>query len=499
MKRLKQLNIRQRYHLVILVTLVFAGFMLLASLYFVIKNYANAYTSRYWQDHTRIFAESVQFAVLMGAKSRTEAVVNAFAHDKNILKAAIYNQLHETVADTGQSSQCAGNQTTYEQTFFLETENQWCFYAPIVQDQPEGALEKQLASEQKPKLLGNVELIVSKTEMNALLQQIMLVSAIVVVTFLAVVFIALRRSSGAFTLPMLEMINVLKRVANGQSGGRVALTGNHEIVEMGDAFNEVLSRIEANEKVMEQTIAERTQELTVALEASLAANRYKSQIVATVSHEMKSPLHVIQNCLATSLVALPDNLDNALMRESHQRALQRTGELNDLINNILLHGKMEANSMEVKLQPLDVLPLMQVCADRLKPFLKRQRNVLKLLGTSCTITSDADLLTHIVNNLLHNACKFTMDGEITLNWLIEGGQFVLEVSDTGCGIPEEFQDKIFESFWQVDMGMGRKFGGTGLGLTVTKQFVDLLGGGIFVESVEGKGCVFTVKLLNLLT
>lgn len=90
MMRLKNLNIRQRYHLIVLVTLLFAGCMLLASLYFVIKNYANAYTSRYWQDHTTIFAESAQFAVLMGAKSRTDAVVNAFAHDKNILKAAIF-------------------------------------------------------------------------------------------------------------------------------------------------------------------------------------------------------------------------------------------------------------------------------------------------------------------------------------------------------------------------------------------------------------------------
>lgn len=496
MKRLKQLNIRQRYHLIVLVTLAFAGSLLLASLNLVIKNYANGYTSRYWQDHTAIFAESAQFAVLMGAKSRTDAVVNAFAHDKNILKAAIYNQQHETLAETGKSNQCTRNQNAFAKTFFLETENQWCFYAPIIQDQPEGRLEQQLAIEQKTKFLGYVELIVAKTEMNALLQRIMLISGIVVVTFLAVVFIVLRRSSGAFTLPIMEIINVMKQVANGQSGARVAFSSNREIVDMGESFNEVLSRIEANEKVMEQTIAERTQDLTVALEASQAANRYKSQIVATVSHEMKSPLHVIQNCLATSLAAFSDKPENALMRESYQRALQRTTELNDLINNILLHGKLEADSIDVKLQPLEVLPLMQACADRLEPFLNRQRNTLKLLGARCSIMTEAEFLTHIVNNLLHNACKFTTGGQITLDWQFENDQFEIIVSDTGCGIPEEFQDKIFESFWQVDMSMSRKFGGTGLGLTVTKQFVELLGGKILVESTDGKGCVFTVKFPN---
>ena len=89
-----------------------------------------------------------------------------------------------------------------------------------------------------------------------------------------------------------------------------------------------------------------------------------------------------------------------------------------------------------------------------------------------------------------------MDGEITLNWWLKDSQFVLEVSDNGCGIAEQFQDKIFESFWQVDMSMGRKFGGTGLGLTVAKQFVDLLGGQILLKSTKGKGSVFTVKYLN---
>ena len=426
MMQLKQLNIRQRYHLIILATLALAGLLLLISLYFVIRNYANAYTNRYWQNHTIVFAESAQFGVIMGAKSRTEAIVDTFSHNQNVLKAAIYNRQHQVLAQNGKAVQCPGSQpmVDQDQALYRETDSFWCFYAPIAQDAPSGVLEQQMANEPKTEIVGYVELIVAKAEVNALLQRIMLVVSLVVLTFLAFIFMVLRRTSGTFTVPMLDMIGVLKQVANGQSGARVAFSGNLEIVEMGEAFNQVLTKIETNERELEQKISDRTHELSVALDASQAANRYKSQIVATVSHEMKSPLHVIQNCLATSLAALPDNPGNALMREAHQRALQRTGELNDLINNILLHGKLEANSVEVKLQPLDVLPLMQACAERLEPFLKRQRNSLKLLGTRCTITSDSDLLTHIVNNLLHNVCKFTMDGEITLNWWLKDSQFV---------------------------------------------------------------------------
>lgn len=118
---------------------------------------------------------------------------------------------------------------------------------------------------------------------------------------------------------------------------------------MGETFNDMLSRIEMNERMLEQKIADRTSELKVALENSEAANQYKTQIVATVSHEMKTPLHIIQNCLATSLEALPETTENELMREFHQRALMRTADLNDLISNILLQGKLEAKSVAVKL------------------------------------------------------------------------------------------------------------------------------------------------------
>jgi signal transduction histidine kinase len=106
------------------------------------------------------------------------------------------------------------------------------------------------------------------------------------------------------------------------------------------------------------------------------------------------------------------------------------------------------------------------------------------------------LFSHIINNLLSNACKFTVDGEITLDWWLDESGLTLQVADTGCGIPEQYHTKIFESFWQVDMSMGRKYGGTGLGLTVTKQFVELIGGDISVASCEGKGTIFMVKTPN---
>lgn len=111
---------------------------------------------------------------------------------------------------------------------------------------------------------------------------------------------------------------------------------------------------------------------------------------------------------------------------------------------------------------------------------------------------DAEVLSHIVNNLLSNACKFTLEGDINVNWRLDRSALVIQVSDTGCGIPDEFRAKIFDAFWQIDMSLSRKYGGYGLGLAIVRQFVQRLNGDITVEANGVRGTVFTIKIPNSL-
>lgn len=494
MSTLNKLDLRQRYNLTVLLTLAVAGFLLIVSLYLAIKDYATDYTRHYWQEHAGIFAHSVEYSVTLGAKDKAEAIAISFAVDPNVLNGAVYSSQGGVLAASGRATGCHAKLQGFKEPFFSEAPSHWCFYAPIYQDTPAGEFERKLAGTNLPTYLGHVELMVSKAGLVTLMRQILSVSGLIVLGFLLVIFMLLRQYSSNFTEPMVEMVRVLKQVSQGIPGGRVAFSGAPDIVAMGDTFNDMLSRIELNEKALEQKIADRTHELKVALESSEAANEYKSQIVATVSHEMIAPLHTIKNCLATSLEALPDSPDTTVLREFHQRALVRSDELNDLINNILMHGKLEANSVKSTLLPLALKPLMQACADKIRPCLKRNRNTLRLLGGDGAVLSDRMMISHIINNLLSNACKFTVDGEIILSWRQDGKDWVLDVADTGCGIPEPCLDKIFDSFWQVDMSMTRNYGGTGIGLTVAKQFVDQLGGHISVSSEVDKGSVFTVRI-----
>jgi signal transduction histidine kinase len=494
MNRLSQLDLRQRYNLVILAILAFASLLLILCLYLAIKNYADEYTSHYWQEHTGIFADSVQYSVTMGSKTRSEVIAKNFARDKNVLKAAVYSNHQELLAASGQALGCQAENRAFDRPYSIGTRGHWCFYAPIYQDSPSGTFERKLAEIRPPEYLGYVELVVSKAEIESLLQQILAVSGLIVIVIIGIIFFFVRHFSGSFTQPMVEMVRVLNNVAQGIPGGRVLFSGPSDRVALGETFNEMLTRIEMNERLLEQKIAERTEALKVALESSEAANQYKMHIVATVSHEMKAPLHIIRNCMEASLEALPDNTDNEVLRQLHLRALVRSDELNDMIGNILIHGKLEANSVKLTLLPVTVMPFMQACAEKITPCLERNRNTLQLLGKDGTIVSDQLMLSHIINNLLANACKFTVDGSITLNWWEDASGLVIEVSDTGCGIPEAYLGKIFDSFWQVDMSMTRQYGGTGIGLTVIKQFVDQLGGVISVTSQVGKGSVFTIKI-----
>ena len=138
MNRLSRFDLQQRYNLALLMTLAIASYLLILCLYLAIKNYANDYTSHYWQEHTGIFADSIQYSVTMGAKARSEEIANNFANDKNVLKATIYTSQQAMLATSGKTIACNRDKHAFDRAFFVEADEHWCFYAPVYQDSPAG-------------------------------------------------------------------------------------------------------------------------------------------------------------------------------------------------------------------------------------------------------------------------------------------------------------------------------------------------------------------------
>lgn len=475
-------NLRLRYNLVVFAAIFIASCLLVGSMYWVMSKYAYEYTSRYWQDYAKTFSDSALYAVVVDSASGAAVVARNLEDDKNIYKASVFSAAHGLFASSGHSDGCKITMRKFDKPFFMEMPKYWCFSSPIFH---------------QDNFIGSVELVVSKAEYNAVVQRLLISSVVIVLAFSLFIFFMVSYFSGLFTSTIVEIIDVLKVVGQGGRGRRVAFSGAADINMMRDVFNDMLSKVELDEQILEQMVTDRTNELKSALDNSQSANVYKSQIMALVTHEMKTPVHNAIGFMRIVKDGLPINPDFDMLRDYQSRALANTNELKNMIENILLQGMLEANEFELSHSSVDVKAMIVECSDNVIPLRTRNRNQVYLSGHDVVIVSDAEALRHVINNLIGNACKFTSDGEIQVNWWLDHDHLSIQVADTGCGIAEKNHQKIFEAFWQEpqeDLKLGRKYGGHGLGLAIAKQLVQRLNGNISVVPNGDKGTVFTVRV-----
>lgn len=265
-----------------------------------------------------------------------------------------------------------------------------------------------------------------------------------------------------------------------------------EVVLLSLALADKINRIRLEKEEAERQARE-SQE--IALESLRRADDIKNEFLAMTSHELRTPLYGMIG-IAESLM---DGVSGKVSRDMHRQLamiVQSGKRLSNLVNDILDYSKLKNQTLSIHLKQVHLTGLVDAVFMICQPLLKNKpvRLINQIPLDFPVVLADPDRLQQIMYNLVGNAIKYTEHGEVVVSAEQKDGRALIKVADTGRGIANELQKIIFEPFKQGDPHLAREAGGTGLGLSVSKQLVELHGGELLVESELGKGSVFSFTL-----
>ena len=339
-----------------------------------------------------------------------------------------------------------------------------------------------------------------------------LIVIISVITLPMLIFIVVRN----LLLNPIELLGAAsQRVGDGDLSVYLPAHNNDEVGVLFNDFNHMINQIrhyqdelEEYKHHLEDKVESRTKaletmnsQLEVAIAQAEQANHLKSRFLANMSHEIRTPLTAIMG-FTEQLLHSNKNSGDALHLST---ILRNSKHLLELINNILDLSKIEAEKLAVEQEPLDIVQLVHDIDSIIRPLSQEKKlncNINFHLPLPRIINSDGTRLKQILINIASNAVKFTEQGLITLDITYDSDSQLIEfaIQDSGIGMSEREVERVFKPFEQADATTTRRFGGTGLGLCISKNLAQLLGGDIYLKSTPEKGSCFRVKIAcNLVT
>lgn len=495
-----------------------AGFALAIIAAFAYSYMASTMITRIYESEgiqaTQNFARLSELSLLYDSGENAKEAALATLDFPSIKHVAIISAENTILLDEGETNEKIMSSLQEDQwngnsaRLFSSNKATWQIAAPVFtnynDDQnPDLVFDEEAVEET---YLGYVAVQIDTSEVRSFQLEIF-VRNLVVGLFYGLAFaVVLNLTLRRLLKPMKALTNVMQETTDGDyKSSEIDKDASLEVVQIADVYNQMISKLaerdhklRGQKDLLETEVALRTSELVQARDTALEANRHKSEFLANITHELRTPL---QSILGYSEVVKEILEDEGIYDcdQDIEKITNNADHLLTLINSILDISKIEAGKMDISNQNINIKSLLDRAVDTVVPLIEKNNNRLEVNADDAEqdILIDEKKLFQILLNLLSNAAKFTSDGVITLSASIDEKQLLISVRDSGIGISKEQQEIIFEPFRQIDGSETRQFFGTGLGLSITMHFTELLGGTISLESESDKGSCFTVSIPRL--
>ena len=435
---------------------------------------------------------SAEFSVITGNVPQLQKLVTSVVKQGEIQFAMVVDEKMNRLAQAGTIP--SGWEPNVRQRHRPLNEQDYVFVAPIQLGEVElqDLLTEEAATNasQGNKQLGWAIVAMSRAPLAESKKQMLLAGLGIALAGLAITVMLAMRLGRSVSQPVRQLSRVVEELGQGYLGARVAQDSGGELLLLQTGVNSMAHALQTHQGELEQRIREATADLESKKEEAEQSNRAKSKFLASVSHDLRQPMHAIGLFSAT----LKHRVTTLEQGELVQRIEDAVTALQNMFDGLLNLSRLDSGMLEPNLEPCDLAALLKRIGQEFEPQAEQKGLQLRIRTCPAWVSSDLMLLGRMLGNLVANAIRYTEHGGVLISCRRRQGQWMVQIWDTGVGIPAEHLPHIFEEYYQVGNAERNSAQGVGLGLSIVSGIARLLDYRIEVFSRPGRGSVFNIVL-----